>query len=168
MANGSFKGGQGVNGEATVKGISQSHLPGSRSLFKLPKESGRNIWRRLWEIRELQAENETMTETIHEHSPPPSFTDKGQPSSLVDEDGVITLTFEEEALLLKIRAEKAAEKGNAKVDQVDKEAEARAKKREADALRLKALQLQREEIELQERTLREAMRADEPGRTNKD
>ncbi|KAL8102976.1 hypothetical protein AgCh_027492 [Apium graveolens] len=52
------------------------------------------------------------------------------------------------ALLLKIRAEKAAEKGKTKVDQIDKEAEARAKKREADALRMKALQLQREEIEL--------------------
>ncbi|KAL8093358.1 hypothetical protein AgCh_035287 [Apium graveolens] len=139
----------------------RSHLQSSRSLFKGPKGSGRNIWRRLWEIRELCS-------PIHEHSPPPGFTDKGQPSTLIDEDGVITLTPEEQALLLKIRAEKAAEKVKAKVDQVDKEAEARAKKREADALRLKALQLQREEIEMQERTLREAMRADETGRTNKD
>ncbi|KAL8134828.1 hypothetical protein AgCh_009732 [Apium graveolens] len=89
-------------------------------------------------VQELQVEK--MTE-IHEHSPPPGFTDKGQSSSLVDEDGVITLTPEEGALLLKIRAEKAAEKGKSKVDQIDKEAEARAKKREADALRLKALQL---------------------------
>ncbi|KAL8155671.1 hypothetical protein AgCh_000899 [Apium graveolens] len=81
----------------------RSQLQSSRSLFTRPKGSGRNIWRRLWEIRELQVEM-TMTETIHEHSPPPGFTDKGQPSSLVDEDGVITLTPEEEALLLKIRA----------------------------------------------------------------
>ncbi|KAL8112147.1 hypothetical protein AgCh_019733 [Apium graveolens] len=89
-------------------------------------------------------------------------------SKVVDEDGVITLTPEEEALLLKIRAEKAAEKGKTKVDQIDKEAKARAKKREADALRLKALQLQREEIELQERALREAMRAEETGGAHKD
>ncbi|KAL8094464.1 hypothetical protein AgCh_036119 [Apium graveolens] len=71
--------------------------------------SGRNIWRRLWQIRELQV-GKTMTE-IHEHSPPPGFTEKGQPSSLVDEDGVITLTPEEEALLLKIRAKKGRGEG---------------------------------------------------------
>ncbi|KAL8157186.1 hypothetical protein AgCh_002044 [Apium graveolens] len=80
---------------------------------------------------------ETMTNVIHEHSPPPGFTppDKGQPSTLVDADGVITLTPEEEVLLLKIRAEKlAAEKGKTKEDQAKKEAEARAKRIEADAL----------------------------------
>ncbi|KAL8121053.1 hypothetical protein AgCh_017993 [Apium graveolens] len=47
---------------------------------------------------------------------------RGKTSSLVDAEGVIKLTPEEEALLLKIRAEMlAAEKGKAKDDQAEKE-----------------------------------------------
>ncbi|KAL8121360.1 hypothetical protein AgCh_018192 [Apium graveolens] len=56
-------------------------------------------------------------------------------SSLVDADGVIKLTPEEEAFLLKICTKKlAAEKGKTKDDQDEKEAEPRAKIREADTL----------------------------------
>ncbi|KAL8107868.1 hypothetical protein AgCh_024321 [Apium graveolens] len=73
------------------------------------------------------------------------------------------LTPEEEVLLLKIRADKlAAEKGKVKEnEQAEKEVEDRAKIRGADALLLKALQLEREEIELQDKALREALQADE-------
>ncbi|KAL8090594.1 hypothetical protein AgCh_039877 [Apium graveolens] len=46
-------------------------------------------------------------------------------------------------------------------EQAEKEAKAKVKRREADTLRLKALQLQREEIELQEKALREAPEADD-------
>lgn len=72
-------------------------------------------------------------------------------------------TPEEQALLKKMRAEiSAKDKRKAMMNELaEKEAQLRAKWREADALKLQRLKLQREEIKLEEKTLWEYLEAEE-------
>lgn len=62
---------------------------------------------------------------------------------------------EEQVLLRKMRAEKLAkEKGKTLVrEHVEKETQLREKKREADVVKLKAIKLRREDLELEEKAL---------------
>lgn len=72
-------------------------------------------------------------------------------------------TPEEQAEFLKIwREQKAAESGKQNAgENAEKEAQAKAKKREINALRLKALAVQKEELEIRKRELRDEMEAEE-------
>ncbi|KAK1363226.1 hypothetical protein POM88_038787 [Heracleum sosnowskyi] len=72
--------------------------------------------------------------------------------------GPLPTPEEQRELILRWREEHAAKKGKQKVnEQADKEAQIRAKKKEADMLRLKAIKLRREELELEEKALRESL-----------
>lgn len=64
-------------------------------------------------------------------------------------------TPEEQALLRKMRAKKLAkDKGKTLAQEhVENEAQARAKKREADTLKLRTIKLRRRELELEEKAL---------------
>ena len=107
-------------------------------------------------------------------TPPPGFTPLNTSTSQqtphaqrtliqdLDGDGPMPTPEEQRLMIQKWREEQAARKGKAKrTETSDLEAQARAKKKKADELRLQALQLQREEIELQERALRESLEAED-------
>lgn len=81
-----------------------------------------------------------------------------------EEEGDMPSPEEQQEMFMKWREEQKA-KGKRKEmekERSSREAERLAKKREADRLRLEALKLQREEIELQEKALREALEAEDP------
>ncbi|XP_063949875.1 uncharacterized protein LOC135152721 [Daucus carota subsp. sativus] len=96
--------------------------------------------------------NTTEQTTGNTSNPNPGFDFGNSP------EGLLPTPEEQQQMLLKWREEQAAKAQSSKTK--EQEAARLAKKREADELRLKALQLQREEIELQERALREALEAE--------
>ncbi|KAK1372396.1 hypothetical protein POM88_028589 [Heracleum sosnowskyi] len=108
---------------------------------------------------------------------PPGFEDSGRPggSSTVTplvnrtlnfdsegDEGPMPTPEEQRELLLKWRQEQTAKKGKQREsDQAAKEAQIRAKKKEADLLKLEALRLRREEIEMEEKAIRDSVAEDE-------
>lgn len=72
-----------------------------------------------------------------------------------EDEGPLPTPEEHKRMLMKWRAKQTARKQKEKG--AEKEAERLAKQKEADRLRLQALWLQREEIELQEKALRETL-----------
>ncbi|KAK1364286.1 hypothetical protein POM88_039847 [Heracleum sosnowskyi] len=83
------------------------------------------------------------------------------------DEGPLPTPEEQREFLLKWREEQAAKKGKKKVNEhADKEAQIRAKKKEADMLKLQAIKLRREELELEEKALRESLEEVEVARVS--
>lgn len=84
-----------------------------------------------------------------------------------DEEGPIPTPEEQKQMLLKCREDQKVKGKEKENERSKKEAERLAKQREDDRQRLQALRLQREEIELQEKALREALKTEGPETENR-